>query len=331
MASNLRIVTLTLSPALDVATAVPRLYPNDKLRCSPPVYAPGGGGVNVARAIRRLGADALALLALGGATGQHLLALLNAEGVPNRMVPISEWTRECINVTNQADGQQYRLVMPGVRLSAAEQMALLSAWEALPGADYLIISGSLPEGLVADFLPRLLRGASRRGTRCVIDSTGPVLRQALDVGGVFLIKPNLEELTSLAGEEVVGPERLEQIARALVKAKQCAAVLVSLGPQGAQLVTESLSEHIPAPPVPRRSMVGAGDSLVAGVTLKLASGAGWLEAARYGVAAGSAAIMTKGSELCRLEDTERLYAWLAGGSMAEAPDQPPDDPAPKSS
>lgn len=182
-----------------------------------PVYAPGGG-VNIARAIRRLGGDALALLPLGGSTGQHLLALLNAEGVPSQMVPITGWTRECINVTNQGDGQQYRLVMPGARLSAAEQMQLLSAWEALPGADYLIVSGSPPEGLAADFLPRLLRGAARCGTRCVIDSTGPVLCQALDVGGIFLIKPNLEELSALIGEEVAEPERLGRIVRTLVKA-----------------------------------------------------------------------------------------------------------------
>ncbi|MDX5370965.1 MAG: hexose kinase [Pseudomonadaceae bacterium] len=319
MASHPRIVTLTLSPALDVATAVPRLWPNDKLRCSPPIHAPGGGGVNVARAIRRLGGEALALLPLGGSTGQHVQALLDDEGVPNRVLTIAQWTRECINVTNQADGQQYRLVMPGARLAATEQEALLAALEALPAPDFLVVSGSLPEGLAPDLLPRLLRGAARRGTRCVVDSSGPALRQALEVGGLLLIKPNLEELRALAGEDIAGPERLQHIARELALGRRCAAVLVSLGAQGAQLVTETLSLHIPALPVPRRSTVGAGDSLVAGVTLKLAAGADWLEAARYGVAAGSAAIMAEGSELCRLEDTERLYAWLRGGRAGQEP------------
>ncbi|WP_251702260.1 6-phosphofructokinase II [Metapseudomonas boanensis] len=312
MATTFRIVTLTLSPALDLATGIPRLCPNDKLRCSTPVYAPGGGGINVARAIHRLGGEAFALFPAGGSTGQHLVERLNAEGVANRVVPIAEWTRECINVTNQSDGQQYRFVMPGARLAPAEQEALLAALAAIPAPDYLVISGSLPEGLAADFLPRLLQGAVRNGVRCVVDSTGPALRQALDVGGVFLIKPNLEELSALAGVAIAGPEQLAQLARGLVEAGCCQGVLVSLGPQGALLVTDSLIERIPAPTVPRRSTVGAGDSLVAAVTLKLAAGAGWLEAARYGVAAGTAAIMTEGSELCRVEETERLFGWLQG-------------------
>lgn len=312
MATTSRIVTLTPSPALDVTTGIPRLCPNDKLRCSAPVYAPGGGGVNVARAIRRLGGEALALLPAGGSAGQHLVERLNAEGVPNQVVPIAEWTRECINVTNQADGQQYRFVLPGARLALAEQDALLASLAAIPAPDYLVVSGSLPEGLADDFLLRLLQIAAQRGMRCVLDSTGPALRQALDAGGVFLIKPNLEELVALAGTDIAGPEQLAHLARGLVDAGRCEAVLVSLGSQGALLVTDSLIERIPAPTVPRRSTVGAGDSLVAALMLKLAGGAGWLEAAQYGVAAGTAAIMAEGSELCRLEETERLFAWLQG-------------------
>ncbi len=312
MATTSRILTLTLCPALDVVTGVPRLCPNDKLRCSVPRYFPGGGGINVARAIHQLGGKVLALFPAGGSTGQHLVERLEDERVAKLVVPIAEWTRECINVTNQADGQQYRLVLPGARLSVTEQEALLHALTALPAPDYLVVSGSLPEGLAEDFLPRLLQVAAKRRARLVLDSTGSGLRQALDAGGVFLIKPNLEELSALAGVTIDGPEQLAQLARALVDAGRCTAVLVSLGPQGALLVTDSLSERIPAPTVVRRSTVGAGDSLVAALTLKLATGAGWLEAARYGVAAGTAAIMAEGGELCRREDTERLFGWLSG-------------------
>lgn len=307
-----RILTLTLNPALDMATTVPRLCPHDKLRCSPPVYAPGGGGINVARAIRRLGGEALALFPVGGSTGAHLLDLLDAEGVPRQAVPTASWTRECINLTNQADGQQYRFVLPGSPLSAQEQAAVLSALDGAPLADYLVISGSLPEGLAADFLPQLLEQARRRGSRCVVDSTGDALRQMLACGGLLLIKPNLDELSAMAAEPITGPEHLTRLARDLVAAGRTEAVLISLGAQGALLVTAELCERIPAPTVPRRSTVGAGDSLLAAMVLKHASGAGWSEAARYGVAAGTAAIMTEGSELCRREDTERLFGWLAG-------------------
>jgi 6-phosphofructokinase 2 len=132
----------------------------------------------------------------------------------------------------------------------------------------------------------------------------------MEVGGVFLIKPNLNELRSLAGGDIAGPQQLVSVAQGLVRAGKCETVLVSLGAQGALLVRDGLSERIPAPTVRRRSTVGAGDSMLAAVTLKLAAGADWREAARYGVAAGTAAIMTEGSELCRRSDTEQLYAWL---------------------
>jgi 6-phosphofructokinase 2 len=307
-----RIVTLTLNPALDMATAVPRLCPNDKLRCNPPVYSPGGGGINVARALHRLGGEVLALFPFGGSTGENLVDLIKAEGVACEVVPVAGWTRECINLTNQADGQQYRFVLPGSPLSDAEQTRLLAALEARPAPEFLVVSGSLPEGLAAGFLSRVLHSAQQRGTRCVVDSSGAALREALDCGGLTLIKPNLEELTALTGHSIAGPEQLARVAGELLDDGRCEAVLVSLGPQGALLVTPRACERIPAPTVQRRSTVGAGDSLVAAMVLKLAAGADWQEAARYGVAAGTAAIMVEGSELCRRDDTERLYGWLAG-------------------
>lgn len=310
-----RIVTVTLSPALDVATRVARLYPDAKLRCSAPVYAPGGGGINVARAIHRLGGQALALFPVGGSTGRHLVDLLCAEGVPTQALPIAEWTRECINLVEQSSAQQYRLVMPGARLSLDEQEQLLAALQALPAPEYLVISGSLPEGLAADFLPRLLGIARQQGARCILDSSGAALRQALDIGGVFLIKPNIEEFSALAGQDIADPEQLVDSARELIAAGKCQALLLSLGAQGALLVSAGLTERIPAPTVRKRSTVGAGDSMLGAVTLKLAAGADWREAARYGVAAGSAAIMTEGSELCRRSDTEQLLTWLQPPSV----------------
>ncbi len=310
-----RIVTVTLSPALDLTTGVARLYPDAKLRCEHPVYAPGGGGINVARAIQRLGGDALALFAAGGVTGQHLRELLDGEGLPNQPLPIAAWTRECINLTEQTSAQQYRLVMPGAPLSLGEQTQLLAALAALPSPEYLVISGSFPEGLATDFLPRLLDVARQQGARCILDSAAPVLRQALDIGGVFLIKPNIDELCALVGVPSLDPERLANVARELIERTGCTAVLVSLGAQGALLVTAQLTERIAAPRVCKRSTVGAGDSMVAAVTLKLAAGAGWGEAARYGVAAGSAAIMTEGSELCRRADTEQLFADLQAAAL----------------
>ncbi len=306
------IVSLTLSPALDIATSIARLRADAKLRCSEPVYAPGGGDINVTRALVRLGGKALAMFPAGGSSGQHLVDLLEAEAVPCQPLEIAERTRECLNVVEQASGQQYRFVMPGAPLSAAEQQRLLDALEALASLDYLVVSGSLPEGMATDFLVRVLQLGRRRGARCILDTSGEPLRQAVKAGGLFLIKPNFNELRSLADRDIDDPQQLIGVARALVSGGRCENVLVSLGAQGALLVGADHEARIAAPTVQARSTVGAGDSLVAGVTLKLAAGAAWPEALRFGVAAGTAAIMTEGSELCRRQDTERLYAWMQG-------------------
>jgi 6-phosphofructokinase 2 len=304
------VVTLTLSPSLDIATQVPRLYPDAKLRCEQPRYAPGGGGINVARAIHILGGSALALYPAGGSTGLHLSALLDDSGVPHQAIPIAQWTRESLNLTEQASAQQYRLIMPGARLSEAEQGQVLDRLQALAQFDYLVISGSLPEGLAEDFMPRLLAIAQARGVHCIVDCSGAGLLQVLEIGGVFLLKPNIDELSAAVGEEISEPNHLLHICQGLIAAGKCQALLVSLGPQGALLVSAEQSASIAAPAVRKRSTVGAGDSMVAALTIQLAAGADLLSAARFAVAAGSAAIMTEGSELCRREDAERLYAWM---------------------
>jgi 6-phosphofructokinase 2 len=304
------IVTLTLSPALDCATSVAHLCPDKKLRCSEPAYAPGGGGINVARALRNLGGKALAIYPAGGPSGQHLSDLLLAEGVDCQPVSTQAWTRQCFNVDEQAHGQQYRFILPAASLSAAEQQQLLERLQALETLDYLVISGSQPDGLAADFLPRLLQLAREKGARSVLDSSGPALQQALQCGGLFLIKPSLSELGALAGEDISDPEQLARVAGQLVASGKCAVVMVSLGAQGGLLVSHDGIERIHAPIVRKVSTVGAGDSLLAGMLLQLASGASLSAAARYGVAAGSAAITVSGSGLCTLEDTQRLYSWL---------------------
>ena len=230
--------------------------------------------------------------------------------MPHRPLAVSGWTRECFNVLELAGVHQYRFVLPGAGLSATEQAQLLAALEALAPFDYLVISGSMPVGLEADYLAQLLRLARRHGARTVLDSGPEVLRRGLAEGGLFLIKPNLEELAALCGVDILEPQQLNQVAAQLLDGGRCEAVLVSLGAQGALLATTELVERIPAPPVKKLSSVGAGDSLLAATLLKLAAGRGWAEAVRYGVAAGSAAIMVEGSQLCRLTDTERLFDWL---------------------
>jgi 6-phosphofructokinase 2 len=139
-----------------------------------------------------------------------------------------------------------------------------------------------------------------------VDTAGRPLQLAAEAGA-YLVKPNLRELEHIVGRKIEEEQQQADMAREIIGQKKTQAVLLSLGASGALLVSEEVSRRIASPVVPIRSRVGAGDSMVAGLVLGLAQGRSLEEAALYGVAAGSAAVMTPGSELCRREDTERIF------------------------
>ncbi|KAA9332034.1 1-phosphofructokinase family hexose kinase [Hymenobacter busanensis] len=305
-----RIVTLTLNPTVDKSTTVDKIVPDQKLRCEMPKFEPGGGGINVSRALRRLGSESLAVFPAGGPTGMRLQALLTAERIEQHAVPAAGETRENFVVVDASASQQYRFGMPGTPLSADEQQQVLAALQALsPAPDYLVISGSLPPGVEPDFLVDIVRMAHAAGTKVVADTSGPALQRVIEAG-VYLIKPNLGELSKLAGVSELDSAALATAAQGLIGEGRCEIVVASLGPQGACVVTRDLVDHIAAPAVKKRSTVGAGDSMVAGLVHALAAGESVRKAARLGVACGTAATMNPGTELFRKADVDKLYDWL---------------------
>lgn len=306
------VFTLTLAPSLDSATVTPQIYPEGKLRCTTPVFEPGGGGINVARAISHLGGNATALFPAGGATGEHLTALLEKENVNVDTIPSQDWTRQNLHVHVEASGEQYRFVMPGAHLSQDEFRQLEEKVLALESGSLLVISGSLPPGVdLADFT-QLIKRAQQNGLRCIIDSSGEALAAALDIGGIELVKPNQKELAALVGRDLTQPDDVRQAAQELVRSGKARRVVVSLGPQGALGVDETDCVQVVPPPVKSQSTVGAGDSMVGAMTLKLAQQASLLDMVRYGVAAGSAATLNQGTRLCSHENTEKIYQYLQG-------------------
>lgn len=300
------IVTVTINPALDTSTSVEHVVAERKLRCGPPRTEPGGGGVNVARAVHRLGGQAMALWSQGGCKGQRLADLLEREGICHRPLQIQGTTRESFVVYEESSGQQFRFSVPGPPFCDSDAARWLAALEQLePVPDYLVISGSPPPQAPDDLYAQM---AARLPDRCrlIVDTRGAPLRAVLNAG-VFLIKPNLRELDELAGEPFTGEADIKERARAIVEQGQAQVVVVSRGSGGALLVDADQVRQLRAPSVPIRSKVGAGDSMVGGIVLSLARGKRVTEAAAMGVAAGAAAVMTPGSELCRRSDAERLY------------------------
>ncbi|MBE0476551.1 MAG: 1-phosphofructokinase family hexose kinase [Coriobacteriia bacterium] len=312
-----RAVTVTANPAVDRSATCERVVPERKLRCGDVSRDPGGGGVNVARAMLRLGGAATAVIAAGGFTGERLASGLLEEGVPHAVAPIAEETRENLTVFERGTGSAFRFGMPGCPMSGAEADALLEAAEGEAAAgDFLVGSGSLPPGAPPDLYARLAEVARRRGARCVVDTSGDALRRALDGGGLYLLKPNFREMGEYAGRELRTEEDAASAAGRLVEDGTVEMVLVTLGAGGAVLVTSSDTVRIAAPAVPVRSRIGAGDSTVAGMLAALARGWDAVRAARYAVAAGAAAVMTPGTELCRKDDTDALFACIEHGERS---------------
>ncbi len=308
------IVTIALNPAIDKSASIAHVVPERKLYCNTPRFEAGGGGVNVSRAIKKLGGKSLLLYPAGGLTGRRLQELLDEEGLNHQPFPIKGVNRENLVILEESTGLQYRFGMPGPQLQKEEWESFLRELASMePAPDYVVASGSLPPGTPADFYAQVARVGKQRGTKTIVDVSGEALNEALREG-VFLIKPNIREFRELVGKEIKEGSQIRDAARKMVESGQCEVLAISLGAAGALVVSQELTERILPPTVPIISKVGAGDSMVAGIVLSLASGKPLRESLLFGVAAGTAAVMTPGTELCQREDAQRLYESMLSGA-----------------
>ena len=301
------LITLTLNPALDLATTTDRVAPTHKLRCGPVQRFAGGGGINVARVLHRLGSEVQAWALAGGAAGTQVRQLLADEGVATAIQPIAGDTRENFSVVETTTGQEFRFVLPGPTLQATEWQTCLDTLAALTTAPrWLIASGSLPPGVPPDFYARFAPGARARGTRLVVDTSGLPLAAALQAG-VTLVKPSLRELRELLQQPLASAAEWRAAAQALVQAGQAEIVALSLGEQGALLATREGIWQAPALPVSAATgTTGAGDCFLAALVWALDRGDAPPEALRWGVAAGAAALLSPGTALVQAKDVQRL-------------------------
>lgn len=305
------IVTLTVNPALDVSTSTETLMAEHKMRCGPSRVHPGGGGVNVSRVIERLGGHSTVIYAVGGATGQAYRQLLEEEGLIGRAIGIDGSTRENITIDETSTGKQYRFVLQGPSLTESEWTTCLRATEsAMHLGGYVVPSGSLAPGMPDDFYARVAHHARELGVRCVLDASGEALAAAVDEG-VYLVKPSGRELGELVGAPTLTIDEKIEAARELVGRGRVEIVALTLGGDGAVLVTAEGATRLASPLITVRSTVGAGDSFLGAMVLRLAQGHDLATAFRGGVAAGAATATTEATELCHRDDVERFERQLA--------------------
>ncbi len=304
------IVTLTLNPALDKSTELERMIPEKKMRCAEMKTEAGGGGINISKAIKTLGGDAMAIFPSGGMNGKKIESILAAAGISFQTVSIAGETRENFVARELSTNKQFRFVMPGASVNTENLDQCRKILDDLSGKiSYLVLSGSLPPGVPESFPSELAKLAKEKGFRFIADTSGKPLQEALEQG-VYLLKPNLTELGTLVGKDWLDIPEIESAAEQVLHNSRCQVMVVSMGPAGALLVTSGQKKKFNAPAVKKQSTVGAGDSMVAGIVYQLEKGADLEEAVRYGVACGTAATMNKGTQLFVKDDVEKLYTWM---------------------
>ncbi len=303
------IATLTMNPTIDLSYEVDRVFHTHKMRARNERYAPGGGGINVARVFVRLGGNARCYYLSGGATGPAFDGLVDTNQLVRTRISIANPTRIATAILECETGKEFRFTPAGPEVSEAEWQAALNSIAEAP-CDYLVASGSLPPGVPEDFYARAAAVMRERGIAFMLDTSGEALRQGLAGGGIELVKPSLGEFRKLVGRELADLDEISDAARAIVDSGQARYVTVTMGHRGALLASKDGVTCLPALQIEAQSAVGAGDSFMAGMVHALARGWDASKAFRYGMATGSAAVLTPGTDLAFPDDIERLFAQM---------------------
>ncbi len=301
------VITLTFSPCIDKSASIPALVPEKKLKCTLAKMDPGGGGINVARAIVKLGGKATAVYPAGGYTGHMLTQLLDEEEVPSIVIKMKNETRENVIILEKENNRQYRFGFPGAELEEVEWKECIDAIDNEKDLSFIVASGSLPPGVPDDVYATLAKVARAKNAKLVVDTSGEALKNAVEEG-VYMLKPNLGELAILAGKKHLDDDEVEKVARDIIEKGGCEIMVVSMADKGAMLITKDESFTVLPPKVEVKSTVGAGDSMVAGIVFALAENKSLREALEFGVASGTAATLQPGTELCSRENTEDLLS-----------------------
>ncbi|MEO8406416.1 MAG: 1-phosphofructokinase family hexose kinase [Chitinophagaceae bacterium] len=302
-----RILTVTFSPCIDKSTSAPSLIPDKKLRCSRPVMEPGGGGINVARAIKKLGGETTAVFPSGGYSGVFFNQLMHDEQVSSVIVETVATMRENIIIREESTNRQYRFGMPSTNLTVAECTRMLQAIRSADDLSFMVISGSIGPDVPVNIFAQIANIAREKNAKLVVDTSGEALKNAIKED-IYFIKPSIHELASLVNKSQLLSSEVEMAARQVLENSCCKNIVVSMGNAGALLVTKTRQFTVAAPLVKVKSTVGAGDSMVAGIVFALSDGQTLEEALQYGVAAGTAATMNAGTGLCKKADVEKLVS-----------------------
>jgi len=301
------IATVTLNPSLDRTVTVEELVMDEANRWTSLRRDPGGKGINVSRVIHELGGETVAYGFIGGIDGETLKHLLQQQAVPFDFTPIKGEIRSNFIIADLATYHQTRIDAPGPHIMRHELQKLVQKVKHIsPKPDFLVFAGSVPPAVPADIYRQLIEAAKNNGIKTVLDSDNKWLKEGIKAKP-NVIKPNVHEAEELLGKHLRSEAAIVKALKLLVD-RGIEVAVISRGKDGLIAANgEMVLKAIP-PQVEVRSTVGAGDSTIAGLVLKLNEGLAIDEACRWAVAAGTAATLTPGTELCRREDVVKLLS-----------------------
>lgn len=299
------IYTVTLNPALDKTVEIPGMALDTVNRITEMRTDPGGKGINVSKVIAKLGGESCAAGILGGGSGKMLEKLLEGEPFATRFRFVEGQTRTNLKIIDREGHTNTDINEPGLTVTDADLDALLHELlaELRPG-DIVVLAGSLPKGAPQDTYRTWTAACKKAGARVFLDADGALLAEGLKAAP-YLIKPNDDELSRLAGKKLETLEELTAEGRRLLE-RGIERVVISLGGRGALYLRKGSTIYAEGLKVPVGSMVGAGDSVVAALAYAEAQGLSEEEAVRLSTAAGAANVMCSGTQAAEREAVEAL-------------------------
>ena len=300
------ILTLTVNPALDRIVTVDRLVFEDRAYILSTDFAAGGRGINAARILKSFGSKVLAITTSGGEGGRQFEHKLGEDGFPVELVKIRNQIRTNLTISDR-QGLSVKLNERGPSLSEGELGRLQKAVEKqLPNANWLMLCGSAPPGVPANYYADLIDIGQKNGVNVLLDTDGDPLQPGVEAQPT-VVTPNQSEAERLLGRALITRSHNIEAAQR-IKAMGAKSVLLSLGSRG--VIAASPEGHVIVGLPPRIEAVcpiGAGDAMAAAFVWAMAHQNTFEDSVRWGVAAGTASAKLPGIQLATFDEASAVF------------------------
>lgn len=308
MDSNIAVITL--NPSIDKTITIDRLIPYGLNRVKSSRLDPGGKGVNVARVLKNFGADVKICGLVAGETGKRLISFLDQAKIKNDFLQIEGETRTNLKIFDQSVNKMTEINEAGVFVDADSETRFLDQYKSLiSGVSIVVLSGSLPPGISADFYAECITIAKTQGIKTLFDADGDALKKGL-AAVPYAIKPNVHELEMLTGQTFQDYQAIVNAANRIIDTG-VEIVIVSMGPDGAIVAGKGEAYKVDSWDIPVKSTVGAGDSMVGALAFSVERNDSLFDIAKITTAAGTITASKAGTQICTMDEVERSLEKVA--------------------